>query len=196
MNTVPGANKNELSSLERLVEQIEKEEDGDAKLPPVHRWDPPFCGEIDMEIRRNGDWYYLGGQIKRPALVKLFSNVLKRDNDRYVLVTPVEKVGIRVEDAPFHIATVERLQREGQQFIRMLTTTGDRVVLSATHPLTLKYRGEEPAPYIRVREGLPGLIGRNAYYQLIDWGQERVTADGQTELVIESAGQQFVIGHY
>ena len=196
MNTVPGANKNELSSLERLVEQIEKEGDGDAKLPPVHRWDPPFCGEIDMEIRRNGDWYYLGGQIKRPALVKLLSNVLKRDNDRYVLVTPVEKVGIRVEDAPFHIATVERLQREGQQFIRMLTTTGDRVVLSATHPLTLKSRGEEPATYIRVREGLPGLIGRNAYYQLIDWGQERITSDGQTELVIESAGQQFVIGHY
>lgn len=184
------------TSLEELARQIEKEQEGDCRRPPVHRWNPPFCGDIDMEIRRNGDWYHEGVQIKRQPLVRLFASVLKHDGERYVLVTPVEKVGIRVEDAPFHVAQVEKLQREGQQFIRMTTTTGDVVVLSEQHPFWVEEQRGEPSPYVQVREGLPGLVGRNAYYQLIDWGRERPAADGGIELVIESAGRDYVIGRY
>ena len=98
-------------------------------LPPVHLWNPPYCGEIDMEIRQNGQWFYLGTPIERLPLVKLFSSVLRHDDDGYYyLVTPVERVRIRVEDAPFVATTVERHQEAGVEYLRFTTQTGDVVV--------------------------------------------------------------------
>lgn len=172
-------------------------EAGEKSLPPVHLWNPPFCGDIDMEIRRNGQWFYMGTPIGRPALVKLFSSVLRRDeDDAYYLVTPVEKVRIRVEDTPFLITSVERLQRDGKDYLQFTTQTGDIVVAGTEHPLWISYKGDEPNPYIHVRDRLHALIGRNVYYQLVDMGQERASDASGRELVVTSAGSEFVIGHF
>lgn len=179
------------------IARLIQAEAGGGRLPPIHLWNPPLSGDIDMEIKRNGQWFYLGTPINRAPLVKLFSSVLRREDDGcHYLVTPVEKWRLRVEDAPFIITTVECLQRDGLAYLQMTTQTGDVVVAGGEHPIRLEYRGEEPAPYVLVRDRLEALIGRNAYYQMIDWGQARAGADGREELVVESAGVAFVIGHY
>lgn len=164
-------------------------------LPPVHKWNPPYCGEIDMEIRRNGQWFYLGTPINRPALARLFSTVLRRDDDgHYYLVTPAEKVRIRVEDAPFVAITVERHQEEGVDYLRFTTQTGDIVVAGAEHPIRVDYRTEgEPRPYVHVRDRLEALVSRNAYYQLVEWGVPVGSGDGE-RLLVTSAGVDFEIG--
>jgi len=179
-----------------IARQIQAEA-GTGRLPPVHLWNPPLSGDIDMEIRRNGQWFYLGTPINRAPLARLFSTVLRRDDDGcHYLVTPVEKWRLRVEDAPFLITTVERLERGGVAYLQMTTQTGDVVVADAEHPIRLTYRGEEPAPYVLVRDRLEALIGRNAYYQLVEWGHARAGGDGRDELVVDSAGRGFVIGHF
>ncbi|MFN3586150.1 MAG: DUF1285 domain-containing protein [Moraxellaceae bacterium] len=166
-----------------------------SRLPPVHLWHPPFCGDIDMEIRRNGQWFYQGGPINRLPLVKLFSNVLRREEDgHYYLVTPVEKVRICVEDAPFVAVTVERHVEAGIPYLRFTLQTGDVVVADADHPLRIEWRtGDEPHPYLRVRDRLEALISRNVYYQLVEWGEEQVV-DGRPALVVTSAGERFLLG--
>lgn len=195
----------------QIARLIEAESGG--RLPPVHLWHPPFCGDIDMEIRRNGQWFYLGTPINRAPLVKLFSSVLRRDeDDAYYLVTPVEKVRIRVEDAPFLITTLEVLERDGARFLQFTTQTGDVVVAGAEHPIWLEYRDGEPQPYVHVRDRLHALIGRNVYYELV-WlgesgpapsgddgagatGEDGRGAGGREALLVESAGERFVIGHF
>jgi hypothetical protein len=163
-------------------------------LPPVHRWNPPFCGDIDMVIKRNGQWFYMGTPIGRPALVKLFSTVLRRDeDDEYYLVTPVEKVRIRVEDAPFLAVDVDRLEEGGETFLRFTTQTGDRVIAGPDHPVWVEYHGDEPAPYIHVRDRLHALISRSLFYHLIASGELR-EQDGAQVLCISSSGQFFEIG--
>lgn len=179
------------------IGRLLKNEAGEQKLPPIHLWNPAFCGDIDMEIKRNGQWFYMGTPIGRPALVKLFSSVMRReDDDAYYLVTPVEKVRIRVEDAPFIITLVERIERDGEFFVQLTTQTGDVVVASAEHPIWVTYKQDEPHPCVHIRDRLHALIGRNAYYQLIEWGTPRVTEAGPHELVLASAGATFVIGHF
>ncbi|WP_330925502.1 DUF1285 domain-containing protein [Candidatus Sororendozoicomonas aggregata] len=160
-------------------------------LPPVHQWNPPFCGDIDMRILRDGQWLYMGTSIKRPAMVKLFSSVLRRDDDDcYYLVTPVEKVRIQVDDVPFVVVSMTSTH-EGLVFI---THTDDLVLLSEDHPLwvTENDRGE-PLPYIRVRDRLNALINRNVFYQLVERAEINKTSQGDV-LTITSAGQTFTIG--
>lgn len=179
------------------IARLIQAESGGKKLPPVHLWNPAFCGDIDMEIRRNGQWFYMGTPIGRAPLVKLFSSVLRHDEDGcYYLVTPVEKVRIRVEDAPFLVTQVERLAREGETYLQFTTQTGDVTIAGAEHPIRLEYRGDEPCPYVHVRDRLDALINRNVYYELVAMGTSRNGADGRQELVIESAGETFVIGHF
>lgn len=165
-------------------------------LPPVHLWNPPYCGEIDMEIRQNGQWFYLGTPIERLPLVKLFSSVLRHDDDGYYyLVTPVERVRIRVEDAPFVATTVERHQEAGVEYLRFTMQTGDVVVAGKEHPLRVDYRRDEPRPYLHVRDRLEALVSRNVYYQLVEWGEAQDTEEGQ-QLMVSSAGQLFEIGRF
>lgn len=179
------------------IARLLQAESGSGKLPPVHLWNPPFCGDLDMEIKRNGQWFYLGTPIGRPALVKLFSSVLRLDDDGcHYLVTPVEKVRIRVEDAPFLVTTVERLLRDDEPFLQFTTLTGDVIVAGPDHPIRLVYRGDEPSPYVPVRAGLQALIHRNVYYQLIDWGVPGPRDGDRDTLVVRSGGQDFVIGHF
>ena len=139
-------------------------------LPPVHLWNPPFCGDIDMRIARDGTWYYLGTPIGRAPLVKLFSSILKREGDRYFLVTPVEKVGIRVDDAPLFAVDFEVSGEGRDQSVTFTTKTEDTATLGPGHALRV-VRDEatgEPSPYIHIRAGLEARIDRKSFYRLVD----------------------------
>lgn len=131
-------------------------------LPPVHLWNPPFCGDLDMEIRADGTWFHEGTPIGRPAMVRLFSTILKREGDRFFLVTPVEKVGIRVVDAPF-VAVDAEIRPDA---ITFTTNVGDTVLAGPDNPVTLRGTPDEPRPYVHVRAGLEALIDRKTFYRL------------------------------
>lgn len=137
---------------------------------PVHLWNPPFCGDLDMRIARDGTWFYLGTPIGRPGLVKLFSSILRRDGDDFFLVTPVEKVGITVDDAPF-VAQDFTVEGAGAtQRITFTTHVGDTAVAGTDHPLRVERdpKTGEPSPYILIRTNLEALIDRKSFYRLID----------------------------
>ncbi|MBP0484379.1 DUF1285 domain-containing protein [Sagittula salina] len=139
---------------------------------PVHLWNPPFCGDLDMRIARDGTWYYLGTPIGRFELVKLFSSILKREDGKYFLVTPVEKVGITVEDAPF-VAVDFTVEGAGEaQILTFETHVGDHATAGPDHPIRVERDPEtgEPSPYILIRDGLEALIDRKSFYRLVDIG--------------------------
>ncbi|QIH07101.1 MULTISPECIES: DUF1285 domain-containing protein [unclassified Pseudomonas] len=175
-----------------LLAQIPKAEKG---LPPVHSWNPEFCGDIDMRIARDGTWYYLGTPIGRKPMVKLFSTIIRRDGDDYFLVTPVEKVGIKVDDAPFVAVTLEVEGRGEEQELRFFTHVDEQVCAGSEHPLRVEVDPQtgEPAPYIHIRHNLEALIHRNVFYQLVELAQARVL-DGRSWLGVWSGGVFFPIG--
>lgn len=141
-------------------------------LPPVEKWNPPFCGDIDMRIARDGTWFYQGTPIGRPALVRLFSTILWREGDRYFLVTPVEKVGITVDDAPFLAVDCTAEGQGRDQRLRFVTLTGDTVEAGPDHPIRVERDAEtgEPSPYVLVRRNLEALIDRKTFYRLVELG--------------------------
>ena len=167
-----------------------------AKLPPVHSWNPPFCGDIDMRIDRDGTWYYRGSPIGRKPMVKLFSSVLRRDpDDKYYLVTPVEKLALTVIDAPF-LAVEMRIEGRGRdQRLLFRTNVDDVVVADAAHPIRVAIAPEsqEPSPYVLVRDRLEALIARAVFYDLVETAEERDVA-GTATLGVWSAGQFFPLG--
>ena len=139
------------------------------RLPPVEKWNPRHCGDSEMRIARDGTWYHQGAAIARPAMVRLFSTILRREADGgYVLVTPAEKLDIVVEDAPF--VAVE-LVSEGSGAARRLAfrlNTGDLVVAGPDHALRFQAREHGPHPYLGVRGGLDALVSRPVYYELAE----------------------------
>lgn len=141
-------------------------------LPPVHLWNPPFCGDLDMRIARDGTWFYMGTPIGRFELVKLFSSILRKDDDNYFLVTPVEKVGITVDDAPFIATDFTVAGQDGGQALSFQTHVGDQVAAGPDNPIRVVIDPEtgEPAPYILVRANLEALIDRKTFYRLVDLG--------------------------
>ncbi|MBC7137501.1 MAG: DUF1285 domain-containing protein [Defluviimonas sp.] len=159
---------------------------------PVHLWNPPFCGDLDMEIRRDGTWFYLGTPIGRPALVRLFSSILRRDGDAYFLVTPVEKVGIRVEDAPFVAVDVEISGEGTAQDLTFTTQVGDTVTAGPEHPIRVERDADtgEPSPYVHVRANLEALIDRKTFYRLVERGVH-VEQDGTSWFGLWSGGVFF-----
>ncbi|WP_107329074.1 DUF1285 domain-containing protein [Metapseudomonas otitidis] len=164
-------------------------------LPPVHLWNPDFCGDIDMRIARDGTWYYLGSPIGRKPMVRLFSSIIRRDGDDYFLVTPVEKVGITVEDAPFVAVSVEVSGEGERQVLRFVTHVEDEVEAGAEHPIRVVIDPvtQEPSPYVHVRANLEALIHRNVFYQLVELAVVR-EIDGCRWLGVWSGGEFFPIG--
>lgn len=155
-------------------------------LPPVHLWTPARSGEIDIVIRRDGTWVHEGGVIGREALVRLFSTILRKDADGIYLVTPVEKLKITVEDAPF---TAVRVDRAGEA-LRFTTNVGDVVEAGPENPIRIvEGEGGEPRPYVHVRAGLEALIARPVFYELVEMAEERDGALG-----VGSNGAWFPIG--
>ncbi|WP_374472149.1 DUF1285 domain-containing protein [Phenylobacterium sp.] len=163
---------------------------GKRGLPPVHLWNPPHVGEIDIVIRRDGTWVHEGGVIGREALVRLFSTILRKDPDGVYLVTPVEKLKVRVEDAPF---VAVRVDRDGEA-LRFTTNVGDEVEAGPDNPIRVEIGADgEPRPYVHVRRGLEALIARPVFYELADLAEERTTPDGPV-LGVGSRGAWFPIG--
>src|SRR5436305_1249154 len=157
--------------------------------PPVHLWDPPFCGDLDMRIAADGTWFYLKTPIGRPALVKLFASVLKREGDRYFLVTPVEKCGIVVEDAPFLAVELKIEAGTSGRNLHFRTNVDDWVACGAEHALRFE---REPAtgglkPYVHVRRSLWAKVTRALFYDLVELGEER-DVDGKRMFGVMSGG--------
>ena len=141
-------------------------------LPPVHLWNPDFCGDLDMRIARDGTWFYLGTPIGRAELVRLFSTILRRDGDDYFLVTPVEKVGITVDDAPFVAVDFEVSGEGPDQVLVFETNVGDFTTAGPENPIRVERDAQtgEPSPYVHVRSGLEALIDRKSFYRLVEIG--------------------------
>ena len=162
--------------------------------PPVHLWNPPFCGDIDIRIARDGTWYYLGTPIGRAPLVKLFASILKREGEDYFLVTPVEKVGIRVDDAPLLAVDFEAFGAGEQQILHFITKTEDEVDAGPDHRIRVERDAEtgEPSPYIHIRAGLWALIDRKSFYRLVELGAH-APHDGESWFGLWSNGTFFPV---
>jgi hypothetical protein len=158
----------------------------------VHLWDPPFCGDIDMRITRDGTWIHEGKPIRRQAMVKLFASVLKLENDTdYFLVTPVEKVGIQVEDCPFFVAEMEVTGAGHEQILSFKTTTEETVEAGPDHKLVMETAQDgEPHPILHIRSRLNGLINRAVFYRLVEMASEK-DVDGTPKLGVWSNGVFF-----
>jgi uncharacterized protein len=165
--------------------------EGDAAqkaLPPVEQWNPPYCGDIDMRIARDGTWFYCGTPIGRPALVRLFSTILRKDPEGYVLVTPVEKVGIKVEDAPFLAVEMTVTGKEPERILRFRTNVEDWVEAGAGHPIRFeKGAANGIRPYVHVRGDLWALVTRTLFLDLVELG-EIAEHDGARCFGVGSAG--------
>jgi hypothetical protein len=162
-------------------------------LPPVHLWNPPFCGDLDMRIAADGTWFYQGTPIGRPALVRLFSTILKREDGKHFLVTPVEKVGIRVDDAPFLAVEMQREVTHQGPSLRFRTNVDDWVDCGSAHRLRFEAAADGGlTPYLHVRAGLWAKVTRALYYDLVDMGEERMV-DGRAMFGVVSAGEFFAM---
>lgn len=162
-------------------------------LPPVERWNPDFCGDLDMEIRADGTWFYQGTPIGRKALVRLFSTVLRKDEDgRTYLVTPVEKVGIRVEDAPFLAVEMDAGANGDGPVLTFRTNVGDVVEAGPDNPLRFEIMPDNDGlkPYLLVRGRLEALLSRPVMYQLVDRAEDCLV-DGCKVFAIRSKGEVF-----
>lgn len=159
---------------------------------PVHLWNPPHCGDLDMRIARDGTWFYEGSPINRPAMVKMFSNILRKDGDDYVLVTPVEKVGITVEDAPFITEDFEVTGEGDTQVLTFETHVGDFAAAGPDNSIRVDIDpdSDEPAPYVTVRANLEARITRKAFYRLVELGTHQ-DINGQSMFGVMSSGVFF-----
>ena len=192
---MPKDQYNFAKGLETIYEFSKKEKNS---LPPVDKWNPEFCGDIDMKIMRNGKWFYMGTEIKRPAMVKLFSGILKLESDNcYYLVTPVEKVRISVEDAPFIATSLISENKDNINYLYFITNVNEKILLTKNNPLEIKINNitEEPSPYIFVRKNLKALISRSVFYELIELATKK-NIDGKDCLVLASAGEVFKLYEY
>ncbi len=177
--------------LEALVASVGG---GNRPLPPIDEWNPPFCGDIDMRIAADGTWFYQKTPIGRPALVRLFASVLKREGEKYVLVTPVEKVGLIVDDVPF-LAVELRAEHDARgQLLRFRTNVDDWVEADATHAMRFEMQRENGGlkPYLHIRRDLWAKVTRALFYDLVELGEEREVG-GKAMFGVASGGEFFAM---
>lgn len=176
------------TDVESLFSQLEALQ-AERKLPPVDKWQPEREGRIDIRIASDGTWYHEGSPIRRGALVKLFSTVLRRDPDGFCLVTPAERLVIEVEDAPFVAVNMEVRGTGAATDLLFTTNVDEHVIADAAHPLRVDESSGEPRPYVMVRSGLEALISRAVFYRLVD-----LALPEDRELVVYSRGERFPLG--
>jgi hypothetical protein len=181
-------NEQGLKGLESLTAALGKSRE----TPPVHLWNPPFCGDIDMRIAADGSWHYLGTPIGRAAMVRLFASVLKKEGERYFLVTPVEKIGIRVDDAPFLAVAMEQEGTGKERTLLFRTNVDDVVRCDTEHALRFEPEAGTGGikPYLHVRRDLWALVTRALFLDLVALGEIR-KLDGREQFGIASAGSFF-----
>lgn len=176
--------------LSKLQSQLAQQQ---GKIPPVEKWNPDFCGDIDIHIKHDGSWFYMGTPIGRKPLVKLFASVLRKDKDEYFLVTPVEKVRIKVDDVPFIITQWDKQD----DLLTFSTQTDDSFVVSNDNPVEIRRDVTTQAmlPYVKVRRNLWARLHQNVYYQLIEIAEE-MAIDGKQQLQLNSGEYTFTLGTY
>jgi hypothetical protein len=162
-------------SLEQLLATLKREAGAlDKRLPPVDQWNPAQCGDIGMEILADGTWKHDGARITREPLVRLFASILRKDADGLTyLVTPAEKIVVRVEDAPFVAVRVDRHGEGETQTLAFTTNVGDVITAGPDHLIRVSYTDSEPRPYVHVRGRLEARILRAPFYELVDWAEPR-----------------------
>ena len=176
--------------LEGILAALPREKRGP---PPVHLWNPPFCGDIDMRIAADGTWFYQKTPIGRPALVKLFASVLKREGNQYFLVTPVEKVGIAVDDAPFLAIELKVENGAHGQLLEFRTNVDDFIEAGSGRGLRFETEASGGLrPYLHVRNDLWAKVTRALFYDLVALGEERVV-EGTAMFGVVSAGEFFAM---
>ncbi|HEY5380155.1 MAG TPA: DUF1285 domain-containing protein [Pseudolabrys sp.] len=179
-----------IGGLEGIAAAVPREKG----LPPIHLWNPPFCGDIDMRIAKDGTWFYQKTPIGRPSLVKLFASVLKREGDKYFLVTPVEKVGLIVEEAPFlGVELMVEHRARTSQTLKFRTNVDDWVTAGRGH--ALRFEPEATGglkPFLHVRRELWAKVTRALFYDLVELGEER-EVDGKQLFGVASGGEFFAM---
>ncbi len=160
----------------------------------IKKWKPKYCGDIDMRIASDGTWFYCGSPINRKKLVKLFSSILINENNKYFLITPVEKVGIKVDDAPFIANDFEKITENNQSYLVFFTNIDETIVLSKKNPfrISINDKTQEPSPYIMVRKNIEAKIDRKSFYRLLDLAEYSLVK-GQEWLGIYSDSTFFPI---
>lgn len=176
---------NPIDSIAALAQQYED------NLPPVHLWNPDLNGDLDMRIDREGRWFYQGDEIRREGLVKLFSSIIKQEDDDYFLVTPVEKWRITVEVAPFLIVSI---RQESDQLIFRTNVGNEFALSSAEHPLHVLDGGDgSPQPIVKAQRQLDALLSRSVFYELVEMADIRSSESGDI-LVVKSGTDEFLLG--
>ncbi len=178
------------SNILKSISEFSSDED---QLPPVEQWDPDFCGEMDMLIKANGDWLHQGSPISRKKLVTLFSRILIREESQYFLITPVEKIAIKVEWQPFVIIDFDILQESGVEYFLMRDNCNNQVRLSDLQQLQFSEYQGQLLPIINIRRNLFASFSRSCYYRLIEQAK-LVNTNGEETMTITSAGINFTLG--
>ncbi len=181
-----------MSELDHILADIESNAEGETAR---RDWNPSNQGEIDIRIAADGSWFHQGRRFQRESLIRLFASILRREDEVYFLVTPVEKLRIEVEDAPFIANLVELIEDDAQQAIVFTTNIGERIVVDHQHRIRVEIDANsgEPRPYIHFRAGLEALINRSAFYDLLNLAHES-RRDGKTYLSIISMNEEFELG--
>lgn len=179
----------DLQQLSKQLDQLDAE-------PPFHLWNPPDCGDIDMRIKSDGSWWYMGSPIGRIKLVKLFAKVLLLEGDKYYLKTPAEKIGITVDDVPFVIIDWEYVETTDGKAIEVTSNLGKKVVLCDQHPLEVKIDQQgQPKPYVTLHRRLKASVHRNVYYQWIEIAEQK-SVNGEEHLMLPSGPHTFSLGQF
>lgn len=175
-----------LSSLSAYSADVEK-------LPPVEQWDPDYCGEMDLLLKANGEWLHHGTPMGRKKMVTLFSRILKKENEQYFLVSPVEKIGIKVEWQPFVIIDFKVVQHDNQPCFVFMDNCDNRILLTEPEQIQFSDYQNESLPIVKVRRNLYASFSRSCYYRLIE--QAEIIEEGGAQIVqISSSGKTFSLG--
>ncbi|HHW51711.1 MAG TPA: DUF1285 domain-containing protein [Acinetobacter towneri] len=182
-NVATADNKN----LMHIAKYIKTGQSGHKRsIPPLEQWHPKHCGAMDLLVKANGEWWHEGQLIKRQALVDLFSSVLWKEQGKFYLKTPVEQIEIQVEDEPLFINQVDVVEIGQQNYIQLITTHQDIVIVDAEHPIFMREYAGELRPYVHVRFGINALIQRAAFLHLVELGELSENAQGETILSLKS----------
>lgn len=180
------------ANFENITSYLQQFAD-DRSIPPLEKWNPDYCGEMDLVIKSNGEWWHEGRPIRRQKMVDLFAKILWREGEEFFLKTPVEKIKIQVEDAPLLISEVDLIDVDGKQYLQMTTQNQDVFVIDKEHPIYMREFDGEMRPYVKVRYELEALIQRNVFYHLVNYGELSETSDG-TQLKLMSGDNEYILG--
>lgn len=198
-NNAPNQTKNvtilDNKNLMGITQYLKDAQTGHKRsIPPLDQFNPKHCGAMDLKVKANGEWWHEGQLIKRQALIDLFSTVLWKEDDKFYLKTPVEKIEIEVEDEPLFVNQVDQVEIEGKTYIQLTTTTQDVVIVDQEHPVFMREYSGELRPYVYVRFGINALIQRSAFFHLIEMGELLENDKNETILSLQSGDFHLQLG--